>query len=418
MEQIKTYMGEVVDATSPSIQEAIDNASFGKYSYDPMSRMQVSLPGWQGYSTSQNPQGFYQQQPMGYIGQAMTGYNYGLGMNPYMYQQQQQQVPQQPNYVQIPPLNYRGDYLPPMNFEETLDKLSAQFWMKEQEQAVQRNNNGYGFGYNYYGNMFYNYSNPVVMEANNIVHKMQQQASENRINFNIQLGKLAYNLTYGKGNYDEAKLEELYRGKVIENPLGVQVDTLKEQARMASLVPFDNSAYYQAYQAQVTAQHNAIIPPDSNMVEAFNRSGELWATYMMEEEMHRRRNLASAYDSNGYKYFIRKCIAERNNVDGNRFNGQAIAPMLGGNGIPAPGTMNVYTSNPRNGGSHVTSIPSIDSQGNMNLTLSIPCNFGSMKGSTYTVNEKESAYDKKREEFNRFVDSIPKSIYQLESGGG
>ena len=90
-----------------------------------------------------------------------------------------------------------------------------------------------------------------------------------------------------------------------------------------------------------------------------------------------------------------------------------------GNSIPDPGTLNIYSKNPRNNtNSHVNAIPSIDKDGNMNMTLSIPCNFGSQKGSTYTVvNANESAYDQKREEFNRFVDSIPKSIYNTNGGG-
>ena len=440
MEQIKTVMGEVVQTASPTItseQEAANNASFGRYTYDPMSRMQqsmVSLPGWQGYSTNPNPSGFYQQpMPMGYIGQSMMmnqpGYSgYGIGMNPYMYNPgmygypmyQQPIQQQQPQVMQIPPLNYRGDFLPPKDYEERLTKLANEYWIKEQEQAVKNHSNyNSAFGYNYYGGWFNNFYSPLRMEANNIVQSMQQEARENRINFNINLGKLAFNLTYGKGNYDESQLEDIYRGKVIDNPMGVSMQQLYEQNRFANLVPFDNSAYYQAFHNQVSAQHNAIIKPDSNLKEAFENAGELWAMYEMEDEMHRRRNLTGAYDSDGYKYFVRKCIAERNNVQDSRFMGNNVASgSLMGNSIPAPGSMNVYTSNPRNGGSHVTTIPSIDNEGNMNLTLSIPCNFGSQKGSVYTIsNQNEAAYDKKREEFSRFIDSIPKSIYQLNGGG-
>lgn len=445
MEQIKTYMGEVVNSTSPTIseQEAIENASFGKYTYDPMSRMQqtmVSLPGWQGYSTSMNPNGFY-QQPMGYIGQSMMGGNgnYGLGMNPYianMYSNQyganpynpnpiyyQQQQPQCPQNLQIPPLNYRGEFLPPLDYEEKLNKLSNEYWIKEQEEAVknQRNYNTFGYGYNYYGNYMYGgFYNPLRNEANNIVLSMQQEARENRINFNVNLGLLAMNLAYGKGNYDEEQIESIYRGKIIDNPYGVSVNQLYEQNRFNNLVPFDNSNYYQAFHSQISAQHNSIIKPDSNLKEMFDHTGELWATYELEEEQHRRRNLLHTYDSNGYKYFIRKAIAERMNSDQNRFNGVA-SPMIN-NTIPAPGTcntLNIFTKNPRlQQDSHVVSTPSIDSKGNLDVTLSIPCNFGSQQGSNYIVNQNEATYDKKREEFNRFIDSIPRSIYTLTPGGG
>ena len=200
--------------------------------------------------------------------------------------------------------------------------------------------------------------------------------------------------------------------------MGVSVNQLYEQNRFTNCVSFDNSSYYQAFHNQVSAQHNAIIRPDSNMKEAFDHAGELWAMYELEEEQHRRRNLTGTYDSNGYKYFIRKTIAEKNgNKEENRF-GSALG---GNNSIPAPPSSNglgIYTGNPRTGGSHVTTIPSIDDKGNMNLTLSIPCNFGSQKGTNYIVNANEAAYDKKREEFNRFVDSIPGSIYGKLAGGG
>ncbi len=440
MENIKTILGDVVGSTSPSIseQEAAENASFGKYNYDPSSRMMqqgvVSLPGWQGYSTSPNPQAFYgQTQPLGYIGQSMmygnNPYYGGIGMNPYMNpyfaQQPMYQQPQQPPQIQIPPLNYRGQYLPPLDYEEKLAKLANDAWLKEQEQAVNNRAAYNNFGYNYYGSMMYGayYNNPVRMEANSIIQNMQREAEENRIQFNINLGKLAYNLAYGKGKYNEEQLEQIYRGRTIENPMGVTPQDLYAEHRFDNCVPFDNSAYYQAFHNQVSAQHNAIIRPDSNMKEAFDHAGELWAMYELEDEAHRRRNFSSSYNLDGYKYFIQKSIAERNarfnNADDKRFGNQAsYYNGFGGNAVPAPGTMNIYAGNPRKGGSFVDAIPSIDNDGNMNLTLSIPCNFGSKQGSTYTVsNANEAAYDKKREEFNRFVDTIPKSIYNLTPGG-
>ena len=427
MEQIKTFMGDVVESTSPSImseQEAIDNASFGKYTYDPMSRM-VSLPGWQGYSTSPNPNGFYgQPQQQGYIGQAM-----GIGMNPYvnqMYQQpiygyipvynpfaprQPQQQPQQPTCIQIPPLNYRGQYLPETGFEDKLGKLAYEAWVKEQEQAVTDQSRLSGYGYNYYGNMMYNFYNPQRMEAQAYINQVLEEAKENRLNFNLNLGKLAFNITYGKGNYNEEELERIYKGRVIENNAAIDFNQQRIQERFSNLIPFDNSQYYQRFHQQITDQHNAIIRPDSNMQEAFESAGELWAIYQLEEEQHRRRNLSGNYNLDGYKYIVRRSLAERNKRNGIYSN-----PVNVGGSIPAPGMMNIYTKNPRNEGSHVTATPSIDSQGNMNMTLSIPCNIGSQKGTTYTVvNANEAAYDQKREEFNRFVDSIPRSIY---NGGG
>lgn len=458
MENIKTYTGEVVDSASPQISEAeaIENAGFGRYKYDPtMQQNTVSLPGWQGYSTSGNPNAFYQQPPMGYIGQAMNGYigypqqNYGIGMNPYYmnmmnnqyggqpvyqgynpyyYQRQVQQQYQQPQYIQIPPLNYRGEYLPPMDYENKLSNLATQYWMKEQEQAVENQNkynNNYNFGYNYYGSMMYNnFYNPLRQEASNLVREMQEEARNNRINFNLNLAKLAFNLTYGKDNYDEQKVEEIYKGRTIENPYSSPEisNQLYFQQRFQNAQTFDNSSYYQNFHAQISAQHNSIINPNADLKEMFNNAGTLWATYEMEDEMHRRRNLTGTYNSQGYKYFIQKSIAERKNgssID-QRFNSYQNPSIIGGS-IPAPGTnvMNIYPGNPRKmkDQSHVVATPSLDKDGNIEVTLSLPQNWGSHAGETYVVNSNEAAYDKKREQFNQFLDSIPKSIYTLDGGG-
>ena len=282
--------------------------------------------------------------------------------------------------------------------------------------------------------MYNNYFNPVRSEVNEVVQNMMQEARDNRQKFNLNLAKAAYNLAYGEGNYDEEQLEELYMGRTIDNPFANCANQLMDQNRFANCVPFDNSNYYQALHSQVSNQHNAIIPPDSNIQDAFKRVGELQAIYDTEEEQHRRRNLSGAYNSDGYKYFIRKCIAERNNKTGdNRFsNSVNVPPQYNVGTIPMPPnnigvqqqtspTIGIYTSNPRKGGKLVGTIgssESIDSNGNINVSLSVPCNFGSQAGTNYMVNSNEAAYDKKREEFNRFLDSIPKSTYTLTPGGG
>lgn len=470
METTKVYMGEVVDPTSPEIseQEAIENASFGKYTYQPgiMQNTGVSLPGWQGYSTNPNgQQGFYQQPNIfntyGYIGQMLQQQQYyantygGIGMNPYvnnMYQQQYMGNPafrfgyqapvRQSQYIQVPPLSYGGEYLPPPDYEQTLSDLSSQFWVKEQEESVKHPNNYAYNPYNYYGGLFgygYGYNNPIRNEANNIITKMKAEARENRISFNLNLGKLAYNLAYGKGNYDEKALEELFRGRTIENPLANGIyEQANEQKRFENCVPFDNSSDYQAFHAAVTAQHNSIINPENGLQGLFENSGKLWYMYMMEEEMHRRRQLNGTYNSDVYKYIIKRSIAERNAREDQRFSSNNNSYQM--NNLQAPpaylgnaGSMGIYTGNPRNGlqqqkleylkeqGKQFSCIdanPTLDSNGDIVVNLSVPQNFGSNAGKVYTVNSNEQAYDKKREEFQRYLDTIPKSIYSLSPGGG
>lgn len=427
MQKTSIFQGEVVDSTSPLIseQEAIQNAAFplasGSYSYDPSMRQPVMniLPGWQGYSTSYNNNGYYPQAPL--IGQAV-----GLGANPYMYNpyqanpalamyyQQQQQVPQT-NQIYIPPYNINGEYLPLAGYDEKIEELKKQYWLKEQETAVKNssNTNYNQFGYNYYGNLYYqyNYNNSLRYEVNNIVNQMQEEAREARRQFNIRLSKLAHN--YIGAEYDESKIEELYTGKTIENPYGDTPMELFQQNRFANLVPFDNSSYYQAYQAQVSAEYSAIIRPESNMRECFDNMGIIGAQYELEEESHRRKNLGTTYDTDGYKYFVRKKIAERNNIlpqqQSRNVSNTDLRFMNQGTN-----QMGIYTGNPSKNGQLVATIPSFDASTG---TLTLSCNFGSHAGQNYSVNQNEAKYEQDRQRFSQFLDSIPKSIYPLGPGG-
>ena len=199
------YTGEAIPDASPpfstneytSEAEAIQNASFGKYDYDPgmrmMSQQPISIyPG--GYGYNPNPYippiglGSYPYNNYGY-----QGASYGSIMNPaLMYQQQQYQQPQEVKYF-VSPVNFSGsEYLPPMNYEEMIEELKLEYWMKEQDQAVkssvQLQNAGYNLygGYNnYYGVPFYNpyQYNSINSEISQKITEIQNEAKENRFSF-------------------------------------------------------------------------------------------------------------------------------------------------------------------------------------------------------------------------------------------
>lgn len=408
--------GEPLDSSPPitmneavSYNEAVENAGFGKYDYDPGMRLMsqpVSLfPGGYGYN---NPQ--FMNPPV------------GIGSNPYMpmnynpalyYQQQVQQQPQVPTTYHIPALNFSGsDYLPPINFEEDIEKLKLDAWMKKEEQdaqqSVNRSNNGIysGYGYNYYGVPFYNpyQYNSINSEIMQKVNEMQNEARENRIALNIQLSKLAHNVA-GE-TYDESLLEERYRGKTVPIPGAPKTQLeLYEQTRFSNLVEFDNSQFYRNHDMAVSREYNAIIPKNANMEECFKNMGIVYAQYEMEEEQHRRRNGATLYDSDNdsYRYFVRSKAAER---------------YAKKNGIPVPGVQNTpenFKQNMLNSFSTLSQSAKICEDGTLNIT----CNFGSHAGETYTVrNSEEAGYEKDRERFQSFLNSIPGSIYTPDPNGG
>lgn len=411
------FTGEVLSGTSPQIseistEEAINNASFGKYDYEPGARLMQPIsinPGGYGYNTP-NPYFMNPPQYNGYY-QPNMGYGYNGGFNPYynnyynaQYQQQQyyQQQMQQEVRTFIKPVNLSGsEYLPPMNYEDKIEQLKIDYWTKEQEEIGRKsvNNNGLYSGYNYYGAPFYNpyQYNSFNSEISNKIQEMQEKAKENRLNLNIQLATLAHN--YLGDKYNEDELKERYTGKYVSNPgTPITYAEVYEQQRFGNMVPFDNAQFYRDQSAAASREYNEIIPSDSNMKDCFANMGVLNAHYMMEEEKHRRRNGTTLYnsDDNSYKYFVRAKASERyakeNGLSSvsNRFN------------------FNNATQTALNQFPTLSQSAKLCDDGTLNIT----CNFGSKAGQVYSVhNSQEAGYEQDRERFQQFIDSIPGSIY-------
>jgi hypothetical protein len=431
------FTGEVLSGTSPQIseistEEAINNASFGKYDYEPGARVMQPIsinPGGYGYNNFNqnfmNPHayngGFYQQPNMGYnpyynqYQQMNTGgynpyYNGyyqhpNMEYNPYYnnyYNNQYQQQMQQEVRTFIEPVNLSGsEYLPPSNYEDQIEQMKLDQWLREQEEIgrVSMNNNSIYSGYNYYGAPFYNpfQYNSYNSEIANRVEEMKQQARENRINLNIQLSMLAHN--YLRETYDENELRERYTGKYVTNPgTPITYAEIYEQQRFNNLVPFDNSQMYRDHYAAVSKEHNEIISSDSNLKDCFANMGVLNAHYLLEEEKHRRRNGKLLYnsDDNSYKYFVRARATER------------YAKERGLNSVADQFNFNDTRQ------SLINQFPTLSQSAKLcdDGTLNITCNFGSKAGQVYSVhNSQEASYDQDRERFQQFIDSIPGSIY-------
>lgn len=411
MQKEDFYTGEVLDGDSPPIseEEAIVNADFGRYNYDIGYRNMINQQqyyqytqyngypnyGYNGYCQYPQQQQQYYQYPQN------NGYNYTYGFpyggyNNYGYQQIYQQ-PQydQPSVINIPPLNFSGEYMPNINFEQEIERLKTEYWMKEQEESVSSSNSSYGYGYsNYYGVPFYN--NGYNSEASAIVEKMKEEARENRRRFNIHISTLVHN--YLGDNCDPKTIEEMYTGKTIENPCKMTYQEYYDQQRFANLVPFDNSQIYRDFHAAVSKEFNDIIPADSDMHTFFLNVGVLNAQYAMEDEKHRRRDGAALYNSedNSYKYFVRAKAAERynrSNFDSFKVNSDQFINQL-----------DDMKSSLLNNFSTLSQCATLSEDGTLNIT----CNFGSKAGENYSVhNSQEAGYDEDREKFNAFLNSIP-----------
>lgn len=434
------YSGEPVESGSPNFfqspsnvidtgatnqeVEAANMASFGRYDYDPAARAAmiqtapVPLSGG-GYGGYFNP---YQQPPYG-GGIGAPPPWYGPGYSPwgnpqpsYQYYRpyQQQSPPQMPTQYTIPPLSFGNEFLPNADFQEQLDKMQVEFYMRQQDieakQAAERQNSAYGspygYGYNYYGIPYYNpyQYNSLIKEYSSKLDAMKQEAQQRRTDFNIRLSQVAHNLTRGKLSEDD--IREMYTGKTVEIPQANAPEIYYGQMRFAQMQPFDNSQMYRDYYAAIKREYDQIIPPDSNLKETFENMAVLQAKWDLDEEEHRRRNGATQYESgNAYKYYVRKKARER---------------YAQGNATTLP----AYPGMPMNfnpsgmAGSYVAGNPvlskstTLADDGTLNVSISLPANVGSHKGEVYTVtNSNEAEYEAKRERFGRFLDSIPGNIY-------
>lgn len=417
------YTGQPIRPPDEQENEAANMASFGKYDYDPgaraMSQQQIIYPGGYGFGNFMNPPQY------GVGGTALQYSQFGNPMPTYGFYQpnpvlqgsyfQQPQVQQQPTVYHIPGISQNGEYLPPLDYQEKLDRLEKEYWIKLQEQeakqSVDRKNSVYGYGgyngYNYYGVPFYNpyQYNSLNSELNKEIEDIKQEARESRKEFDMRLSRLAHNIC---GHIiDDAALEERYQGKDIEIPVTTwNPQMYQEQMILDRLVPFDNSQFYRDQWAKVSEEFNNVIGKDATLKDTFLNMGIIYANWEMEEEEHRRKDVSTMYSSedNAYKYYVKRKAEERYARE------KGIPISLGGKIFNNPGDAKQ---------SALQQFPTLSNAVQLadDGTLNVKCNFGSNAGKTYSViNSEESDYEEKRERFGRFLNSIPGSIYTVSNG--
>jgi len=308
-----------------------------------------------------------------------------------------------------------GEYLAPFDIDEKIEELKHKYWNKYQEQQakvnVDRKAAGYGsWGNNYYGVPYFNpyQYNSLNQEIAKEVDEIKSKARQNRLDFEFNLSKMAHKFA-GHTITDEDKLRERYEGKVVEIPKAI-VDTtnlrdLQDQLRLDKMVPFDNSQFYRDQWAKVSEQFHSVISEDADMNETFSKMGIIAADWEMEDEMHRRRNVSTMYNSedNGYKYYVRRMAEERYAKE----KGLTIPPV-GAPSSPMAQQQTLLNQFPTLSNS-VTLAP--------DGTLNVTCNVGSHAGQQYSVNDNEAKYQERKERFDRFLSSVSGSIYKNYSSG-
>ena len=403
------YTGEPENTGSPfsqefiTEQEAINNAGFGQYFYDPGYRSQIQqtvYPGGYGYNPYMQPyQGYYGFQPA-----------YGLGSNPFYSFQPNFVQPQPRQEIQyyVKPVNFGGsEFLPNVGFDEQIERLKLEYWQKEQEQEAERSvinpqanqfNPYYNYT-NYYGIPYYNpyQYNSLYSEINEKINEMKEQARQNRIDLNFHLSKLCHN--YLGDEYNEESLKERFTGKVVTIPGMETYHDYYNQARFQNLVPFDNTDFYREYDKKISDEFHEIIPENAGLEETFLNMGVVYAKYQMEEERHRRRDGSNLYDASNdsYKYFVRAKAAERYAKKHGLSLTQTVRETDNNINQMKQSVLNQYPT--------LSESAKLSDDGTLNIT----CNFGSRAGQVYSVhNSQEAGYEQDRQ---RFLDSIYQTMY-------
>ena len=135
------------------------------------------------------------------------------------------------------------------------------------------------------------------------------------------------------------------------------------------------------------------------MQETFENMGLVWNQYELEEEKHRRRSrVKEQYDSNSYKYLIKKSAMERYAKE---------------QGITLPGS-EVNISDPSNNNDYYRNrFQQIKQQALQNFptlaATSTLADDGTLHINYTEVNKNlnEAQYQQNRDRFNRFLQSIP-----------
>ena len=389
-------LGGVAQAAPPIIseQEATFNAGFARYDYDPGARSMMmdqymnppasglGAPPPQGMRNPLLNQQYYQPyQPF---------QPFQPQPNPYYYNQYNEAAK-----VFIKPCcSYynNNEYMPLPDMEDRINSLINKYINKYEEQQIDQSmNNAYG---------------SIGSEIQREVESLKSEARENRIEFYKMLSQTAHK--FANESIDEEEIDRRYRGMYVDMPgySGATYLDVSNQEMLARLVPVNNTWFYQEQFRLASEDFHKIIPADATAAEFFNKSGILKAKYDMEDEMHRRNNASNLYNDNAYRSFLRAKAIERRRQNNQpvqqpypyyplqnmeTYNGMKVVP----NGIP-------------------DEFPTLKENAVLTEdgTLNIVWNFGNNKGQVYKASsvQEEAEYEKSRERFQKFYNSIPGSF--------
>lgn len=390
------------------------------------------------YYAQQNNAGYFQQQPqrnpwdlinpsMDYLeatGQVpVREFNAmnpptpsGQKTNPFMnsgsyFGSYQQQVPHNYTIKAYNPTGLTAMYSSDMSAR--LAELEKKYQKINADSYYKRKVTGTGYGYNYYGGMNVSSDMNTVREYQRERAKIEEEAKQNVIDFNIRLSKLAHSY---KGDIDVnnpeefAKIEAIYRDRTVEMTQS-DIAAYENMSNLCNLrdITQQRIAAINEADRKVSEAHHKIIPADADLDTFLEKAGlALWESSV--EKMMKKGSTLSERMS--YDRFMYETERQSLKYDIDRYN-QGISTYdprqafyeLGDIDIPEAGASMYDPAGPQ--GPKVPSAASIDLTTGQLVTKSFDQWKAELeeyrKDPNYCAAEKE--YERQREAFARSVEN-------------
>lgn len=270
--------------------------------YDMLHLNQPGAMAYSGYPNNGYPPSYYSPQYNGF--QNGNYPQYGK-INP-LYGQQFNKEETQPKRYKIDGFNPLGtDKVLSPELIEKLAVLDEKYNELNAEKMEERQNLYDNSPYNYYGYMNMNYVDPILVSRyNRELQEIQDEATQLRIDLNE---KLSRGVHYYRGDIDVddenqwAEVQKAYQTKIVEIPEYV-VQTYQEANMLRSTVDITDQLKNRMKEinARVTAEHDRIVKPNSNMMEFLDTAGLILWQNAFDELQHQeklaRRNKYSRKD--------------------------------------------------------------------------------------------------------------------------
>ena len=241
----------------------------------------------------------------------MNNSAFSRGRNPYNINNQYQQQPVvDMNYTVEHGWNPSGaQYMVSSDYEQKVDDLK-----KRINEAQIEHNNNYSYSVYSYYNMNNNGVNPYVMSKfASEIKELEQQAINNRINFNKRLSKAAH---IGLGDdISDDDINSIYDSKQVANTNTGYSPFDIAYHNICNMRPINYAYEQQQYNyanSKITNSHNETLGECKSLKDFLDNAGKILTDDMLEESNRKKKDKSKAYNTgNEYQQYLATQLQSR-----------------------------------------------------------------------------------------------------------